>query len=115
MTNITPWLGSVCASALVCLSTGSLAQSALPKEGSIAVKSVSHATLKQVAMGEDFVLIIADSTTGWIADKPDGFGDGVTGRCVSSHRREKGRLEAETGACEFTDLTGDKFYSSWVL
>ena len=54
----------------------------------------------------------ADSTIGLVADQPEGFGDRVTGRCLGSGRMVKGKVEFEYGTCEFTDLTGDKFYTT---
>jgi hypothetical protein len=101
--------------ALLCVSTTSFAQVELPKEGGIAATSVVRGTWKQVAVEKEFSLTIVESRSGLVPDKPDGFGDRVTGRCVSSHRFVKGKLDAETGACEYTDFTGDKFFTSWTL
>jgi hypothetical protein len=105
------WLAGVSACALLCSSTTSFAQT-LPKEGSIAATGIFHGTSKRVAMGQDLIQYISDSTGGLVSDKPDGFGDRVTGRCVTSGRTTKGKVEFEYGTCEFTDLAGDKFYTT---
>lgn len=102
----------LCASALLCLPFPSNAQTALPKEGTIALTSVFHAKLNQVAMGQDLVGWNADSTIGLVADKADSFGDRVTGRCLGSGRVTKGKVEFEYGTCEFTDVAGDKFFTT---
>lgn len=107
------WLAaSLCASALSCVSLPSGAQTPLPKEGAIAATGVFHGTIKQVAMGQDLVGWIADSTIGFVSEKPDGFGDRLTGRCLGSGRVAKGKVEFEYGTCEFTDPAGDKFYTT---
>lgn len=107
------WLAtSLCVSALLCLSVASSAQTPLPKEGVIALTSVFHTKFNQVSMGQDLVGWTGDSTIGLVSDKPDGFGDRVTGRCLVSGRLIKSKVEFEYGTCEFTDLTGDKFYTT---
>ena len=63
-------------------------------------------------MGQDLVQWIAESTVGLVSDKPEGFGDRLTGRCIGSGRTVKGKVEFEYGTCEFTDLAGDKFYTT---
>jgi hypothetical protein len=107
------WLAaSLCASALLCVSFPSSAQTALPKEGNIVLTSVFHTKRHQVSMGQDLIGWTADSTIGLVADKPEGFGDRVTGRCLGSGRVTKGNVEFEYSTCEFTDLAGDKFYTT---
>jgi hypothetical protein len=107
------WLAvSLCASALLCFSFPSGAQTALPREGNIALTSVYHAKISQVAMGQDLVAWTADSTIGLVADQPEGFGDRATGRCLGTGRVVKGKVEFEYGTCEFTDMAGDKFYTT---
>jgi hypothetical protein len=110
-TKTWPAATSLGASALLCFSTSSLAQTALPKEGDIAATAVFVGSYKQLAMGKDLIQTIFEATGGWVADKPDGFGDRVTGRCVGTGRSLKGKVEFESATCEFTDRQGDKFYS----
>lgn len=106
------WLvASLCASALLGVCAPLNAQTALPKEGAIALTSVFHFKRSQLAMGEDLVGWTSDATIGLVADKPEGFGDRATGRCLGSGRVMKGKVEFEYGTCEFTDLAGDKFYT----
>ncbi|GEP56705.1 hypothetical protein RSO01_38710 [Reyranella soli] len=75
---------------------------------------VAQVTLKKVAMGEEHVQYVYEGKNGLVADKPDGFGDRVAGRCVGSLRLIKGKLDTELGTCEFSDLAGDKFYTSYT-
>lgn len=104
---------SLCASALLGFPFSSVAQTALPKEGTIAATVIFQVMVKKVAMGEEHVQFIAEAKNGVVAEKPDTFGDRLTGQCVGSLRLIKGKIDAELGTCEFTDLTGDKFYSSY--
>lgn len=104
--------GFAYACALLCVSTTSFGQAPLPKEGTIALTGVYHAKLNRVSMGQDLIGWTADSTVGLVADKPEGFGDRVTGRCLGAGRLIKGKVEFEYGTCEYTDLTGDKFYTT---
>jgi hypothetical protein len=97
---------------LLCIPTTSIAQATLPKEGNIALTSVFHSKFNQVSMGQDLVGWTNDSTIGLVSDKAEGFGDRVTGRCLGSGRVIKGKVEFEYGTCEFTDVTGDKFYTT---
>jgi hypothetical protein len=106
------WLAvaSLCASALLSFSTSSLAQTELPKEGPVAATGIFHSNLKSVGVG-DLVQFSYEAKGGWVADKPGGFGDRLTVRCVGSGRTLKGKIKFEYNMCEYTDPAGDKFYS----
>lgn len=108
--SIRVWLAtSLCVSALLCVSTISVAQD-LPKEGPVAATAVFHSTAKVVGFA-DLAQTTYEATGGWVADKPGGFGDRLTVRCVGGYRTLKGKIESESSMCEFVDPAGDKFYS----
>ena len=104
---------SLCASALLSFSTSSFAQAELPKEGPVAATVVIHSNLKIMSVG-DLVQNLYDGVGGVIADKPGGFGDRLTVRCMGSLRMLKGKIEFENNMCEYTDPAGDKFYTKLV-
>ena len=108
----TAWLAaaSLSASALLGFSTGSFAETDLPKEGPVAATGVFYSNLKAITVGE-LVQFTYEAKGGWVADKPGGFGDRLTARCVGSIRALKGKIEFEYNMCEYTDPAGDKFYS----
>jgi len=109
------WLGaSLCASALLGISHSSGAETALPKEGTIAATIIFQVVVKKVAMGEEYVQYIAEAKNGVVADNPDAFADRLTGQCVGTLRLIKGKFDTELGTCEFLDPAGDKFYSSYT-
>ena len=109
------WLAtSLCVSALICVSVPSSAQTVLPKDGNIAATIIFQVMVKKVAMGEEYIQYIAEAKNGVVSDKPDGFGDRLTGQCVGTLRLIKGKVDTELGTCEFLDLAGDKFYSSYA-
>ena len=108
--SIRVWLAtSLCASAVLCVSTISVAQD-LPKEGPIAATGIFHSNLKTINVG-DVVQLSYEAKGGLVADKPGGFGDRLTVRCIGSYRTLKGKIEFEYNMCEYTDPAGDKLYS----
>ena len=104
------WLVSACASALLCVSTSSFAQTELPKEGPIAATGIFHSSLKVIDVG-DLRQLSYEAVGGLVADKPGGFGDRLTVRCIGGYRALKGKIEFENNMCELTDPAGDKLYS----
>ena len=113
--NSRVWLASsLCASALLCVSFPSNGQTAFPKEGNIAATIIFQVIVKKVAMGEEYIQYIAEAKNGVVSDKPGDFADRLTGQCVGTLRLIKGKLDTELGSCEFLDLAGDKFYSSYT-
>jgi hypothetical protein len=105
------WLAaSLCASASLCVSTNSFAQTELPKEGPVAATGIFHGISKSMGVG-DLMQYTYDAVGGWVADKPGGFGDRVTVRCIGGLRTFKGKIEFESSICEATDPAGDKFYT----
>jgi len=92
------------------------AQSTLPKEGGVAFSAVLHLTGQhRISMGDDLSQTSYEVTGGTIAEKEESFGDRMSMRCVGSGRLVKGRPEGETGMCEYIDLSGDKFYTSFAV
>ena len=84
------------------------AQSTLPKEGDVVCSGVFHVMSNNVSMGEDVSQYSYQAVGGLLTEKEETLLDRMSGRCVGSGRVVKGTLEAETGMCEFIDLTGDK-------
>ena len=101
---------SLCASALLCVSTNSFAQTELPKEGPVAATGVFHSNLKVMSVG-DLSQLSYEAVGGLVADKPGGFGDRLTVRCIGGYRALKGKIEFENNMCDYTDPAGDKLYS----
>ncbi len=79
---------------LLCVSTNSLAQTDLPKEGPVAATAVFHGTSKSIGSG-DFMQYTYDAVGGWVADKLGGFEDRVTVRCIGGFRTFKRKIEFE--------------------
>ena len=106
------WLAatSLSASALLSFSTSSFAQTELPKEGPVAATGVFHSNLKVIGVG-DLAQFAYEAKGGLVADKPGGFGDRLTVRCIGGFRALKGKIEFEYNMCEYTDPAGDKLYS----
>ena len=100
---------SLIASALLSFSTSSLAETELPKEGPIAATGNFHSNLKTISVG-DLRQLSYEAVGSWVADKPGGFGDRLTVRCIGSYRALKGKVEFEYNMCEYTDPAGDKLY-----
>ena len=96
--------------ALLGFSSTAFAQE-LPKEGPINSSATFHSFTKSVT-AETLIQISYDAKGGFLADKPGGFMDRVTARCVGGIRAVvQGKIEHEYNMCEFTDMAGDKFYS----
>ena len=92
------------------------AQSTLPKEGAVAFSAVLHSTgLHRVAMGDDLSQTSYEVTGGTMAEKEGSLGDQMSMRCVGSGRLVKGKPEGETGMCEYIDLSGDKFFTTFAV
>jgi hypothetical protein len=68
----------------------------------------------KVVRHKEMIAFVGDNTTGWLADKPDGFGHRTTAKCVFGQRRNEGKLAGGFGTCEFVDGDGDKFYAVWT-
>src|SRR5262245_63014150 len=90
---------SLCASALLSFSTSSFAQTELPKEGPVAATGIFYSSLKSIGVG-DLVQLSYEAKGGLVADKPGGFGDRLTVRCIGSYRTVKGKIEFEYNMCE---------------
>jgi hypothetical protein len=101
--------------ALVLASSPAVAQSTLPKEGSVAFSVTFHGTGRTVSMGEDLLQTSYEAIGGTLAEKEANFPDRMSVRCVGSSRVVKGTLEAEMGMCEYTDVSGEKLFTTYTV
>jgi hypothetical protein len=99
--------------ALALAASPAVAQSTLPKEGSVAFSATVHTIgLHRIFMGEDLSQYSYESIGGTLAEKEGSLPDRMSMRCVGGGRSVKGMLEGETAMCEYMDVSGDKFFTT---